>query len=68
MTDSSLNDASAQKDPEDWTTGDEPATAAQLSYIQTMATEAGQDVPDKAMTKTEASQLIEELQQKTKRD
>ena len=30
-----------RKDPEDWTTGDEPATGPQLSYLQTLAREAG---------------------------
>jgi hypothetical protein len=30
----------AEKDPSDWTTGDEPATGAQESYLQTLATEA----------------------------
>ncbi|GAA4287485.1 DUF3072 domain-containing protein [Georgenia daeguensis] len=49
------------KDPEDWTTGDEPATGAQLSYLGTLAREAGQEVPDN-LTKAEASKLIDELQ------
>ena len=54
------------KDPDDWTTGDEPATGAQMSYLQTMASEAGTDVPDK-LTKADASKMIEELQSKTNR-
>jgi hypothetical protein len=49
------------KDPEDWTTGEEPATGAQLSYLQTLAREAGRDVPEN-LTKAQASELIDELQ------
>lgn len=54
------------KDPEDWTTGEEPATGAQLSYLQTLAREAGREVPDHP-TKAEASTLIDELQQQSDR-
>lgn len=39
---------------------DEPATGAQLSYLQTLAEEAGEDVPD-GMTKAEASEMIDRL-------
>ena len=31
------------KDPEDWTTGDEPMTGAQASYLRTLASEAGEE-------------------------
>jgi hypothetical protein len=54
------------KDPTDWTTGDEPITGPQRSYLGTLAQEAGEEVPDD-LTKAEASRLIEELQQKTGR-
>ena len=54
------------KDPEDWTTGDEPMTGAQESYLHTLASEAGEQVePD--LTKAEASKRIDELQDKTGR-
>jgi len=54
------------KDPEEWTTGDEPMTGAQESYLHTLATEAGEGVePD--LTKAEASEKIDELQEKTGR-
>jgi Protein of unknown function (DUF3072) len=54
------------KDPDDWTTGDEPMTGAQESYLNTLATEAGEAVePD--LTKAEASKRIDELQDKTGR-
>jgi Protein of unknown function (DUF3072) len=50
------------KDPEDWVTGDEPMTGPQKSYLQTLAREAGRDVDLDAMTKADASKLIDELQ------
>jgi hypothetical protein len=55
-----------EKDPQDWTTGDEPMTGPQESYLHTLAQEAGEEVPDD-LTKVEASQLIDRLQQKTGR-
>lgn len=62
------NDAfgNAAKDTNDWTTGDEPATGAQLSYLKTLSEEAGVDMPAK-LSKSEASRKIEELQAKTGR-
>lgn len=56
----------AVKDPDDWITGDEPTTAAQESYLATLAREAGEEVPD-GLTKAEAAKLIEELQERTGR-
>ncbi|WP_205874055.1 DUF3072 domain-containing protein [Mycobacterium camsae] len=57
---------SPEKDPADWVTGDEPMTGPQRSYVQTLAQEAGADIPDN-LTKAQASQVIEELQQRTGR-
>ncbi|MEE6271918.1 DUF3072 domain-containing protein [Georgenia sp. MJ206] len=54
------------KDPEEWTTGSEPATGAQLSYASTLAREAGREVPD-GLTKAQASSLIDELQEQSGR-
>jgi len=54
------------KDPDDWTTGDEPMTGAQQSYLHTLATEAGETVPDD-LSKAEASKRIDELQERTGR-
>ncbi|WP_329008437.1 DUF3072 domain-containing protein [Micromonospora rifamycinica] len=56
----------AIKDPEEWVTGDEPPTAAQESYLHTLAREAGEEVPDD-LTKAEASRRIDELQAETGR-
>lgn len=54
------------KDPDDWTTGDEPMTGAQRSYLHTLAGEAGEQVED-GLTKAEASRKIDELQERTGR-
>ena len=54
------------KDPADWSTGDEPMTGAQQSYLHTLASEAGETVGEE-LTKAEASQRIDELQEKTGR-
>ncbi|MEO6550014.1 MAG: DUF3072 domain-containing protein [Ferruginibacter sp.] len=54
------------KDPDDWTTGDEPMTGAQHSYLKTLSDEAGEEL-DENLTKAAASKRIEELQQKTGR-
>jgi hypothetical protein len=67
MTDPKTSDApAAQKDPEDWVTGDEPMTGPQASYLQTLAQEAGEEVDD-SLSKAQASERIEELQAKTGR-
>nr|WP_308202805.1 DUF3072 domain-containing protein [Crossiella sp. SN42] len=55
-----------EKDPEDWTTGDEEMTGPQESYLHTLAQEAGKEVPEE-LTKAEASQLIDQLQEETGR-
>ncbi len=58
--------SNAEKDPEDWTTGDEPMTGPQQSYLHTLAREAGEEVPDD-LTKAQASEMIDRLQQTTGR-
>lgn len=58
--------SNAIKDPDDWTTGDEPMTGAQESYLKTLSAEAGERFDEK-LTKAEASKRIEELQHKTGR-
>ena len=58
--------AGAQKDPDQWVTGDESMTGPQASYLHTLAQEAGEPVDD-SLTKAEASKKIDELQEKTGR-
>ncbi len=50
------------KNPDNWTTGDEPMTGAQSSYLHTLADQA--DKPEEAaddLTKAEASKRIDHL-------
>ncbi|HYH20509.1 MAG TPA: DUF3072 domain-containing protein [Azospirillum sp.] len=54
------------KAPEDWTTGDEPMTGAQASYLKTLSEEAGERF-DPKLSKAEASKRIDALQDKTGR-
>lgn len=60
------NAANAEKDPQDWVTGEEPMTGPQASYLQTLAQEAGEEF-DPNLSKADASRKIEELQDKTGR-
>ncbi|HKG49356.1 MAG TPA: DUF3072 domain-containing protein [Actinomycetales bacterium] len=57
---------SPEKPVEQWATGNEPATGPQLSYLSTLAREAGEQVPDD-LTKAQASELIDRLQQRSPR-
>jgi hypothetical protein len=56
----------ASKDPSDWVTGDEPMTGPQRSYLDTLAREAGEELPAD-LTKAQASEHIDRLQHKTGR-
>ncbi len=53
--------ANAQKDPDEWVTGEEPMTGPQASYLATLAHDTGRQVPEN-LTKADASKLIDELQ------
>lgn len=56
----------AEKDPDDWVTGDEPMTGAQASYVKTLSEEAHEAFDD-SLSKAEASKQIDALQEKTGR-
>jgi hypothetical protein len=56
----SESDATLEKDPSDWVTGDEPATGAQKSYLETLSRGTDEEVPEE-LTKAEASQKIDDL-------
>ena len=58
--------SNTQKDPDEWTTGDEPMTGAQASYLKTLSDEAGEEF-DGSLSKADASKRIDELQRKTGR-
>ena len=61
-----LTGSNTVKNPDDWTTGDEPMTGAQQSYLKTLSDEAGESF-DETLSKSEASKRIDELQHKTGR-
>lgn len=66
--DQNATDSNAQKDPDNWTTGDEAMTGAQRSYLHTLAQEAGEDPHQyDELSKAEASKKIDELQGQTGR-
>jgi hypothetical protein len=70
MTDRRLQEQADEsnmiKDPDDWTTGDEPMTGAQKSYLKTLSEEAREDFDD-TLSKAEASKRIDELKEQTGR-
>lgn len=55
-----------QLDPDEWKTGDEPMTASQRSYLETLSREAGEEVDD-TLSKAEASKRIDELRARSPR-
>ena len=61
------SDSQLQRDPDEWKTGDEPLTAAQRSYLETLAREAGEDIDIDRLTKAEASKRIDELRDRSPR-
>jgi hypothetical protein len=66
LTQEHADESNTVKNPDDWTTGDEPMTGAQRSYLKTLSEEAKEEF-DENLTKAEASKRIDELQQKTGR-
>jgi len=58
--------AGLQRNPDEWKTGDEPMTAAQRSYLETLCRETGEDF-DETLTKADASKRIDELRERSPR-
>jgi hypothetical protein len=61
-----IEGSNTEKNPDEWTTGDEPMTGAQASYLKTLSDEANEPF-DENLTKAEASKRIDELQERTGR-
>lgn len=61
-----VENPSLEKDPSDWTTGEEPMTDSQRSYLDTLAKQAGEEISAN-LTKAEASEHIDRLQAATGR-
>lgn len=57
-------DGNLEKDPSEWVSGDDPATEAQKSYIDSLAKQAGEQIPAN-LTKAEASEHIDRLKKLT---
>jgi hypothetical protein len=54
------------RDPDEWKTRDEPITEAQRKYLSALAAKAGEPISEEdldLLTKAEASERIDELQQ-----
>jgi hypothetical protein len=54
-------ESNAEKDPDNWVSGDDPMTGAQASYLTTLCEEAKVEPPAADLSKAEASKLIDEL-------
>ena len=58
-------DSNTVKDPAEWTTGGEPMTGAQASYLKTLSEEAhAPEQFSEALSKAEASERIDALREK----
>lgn len=55
-----VKDPALEKDPSEWVSGDDPMTESQKSYLDTLAKQAGEELPAK-LTKAEASEHIDRL-------
>lgn len=64
--DHATSNSTPQLDPSEWKTGDEPMTAAQRSYLETLCRETGEPF-DEQLTKAEASERIDALRQESPR-
>ena len=66
QTNADTAQAGLQREPDEWKTGDEPMTAAQRSYLETLSRETGEAF-DESLTKAEASKRIDELRARSPR-
>ncbi len=57
--------SNTEKNPDDWTTGGEPMTGAQASYLKTLSEQAHDpEAFDDGLSKAEASKHIDALREK----
>ena len=54
----------AEKNPDDWTTGGEPMTGAQASYLKTLSEQTHTEAFEDGISKAEASKRIDRLRGK----
>jgi hypothetical protein len=56
-----------KKNPDEWVSGDDPMTGAQASYLKTLCEQAGTpEAFNDALTKAQASKLIDDMREKAK--
>ena len=60
MSEANSADQTTEKDPDTWVTGDEPATGAQKSYLETLARGSDEEIPED-ISKADASKKIDDL-------
>ena len=60
MSEANSADQTTEKDPDNWVTGDEPATGAQKSYLETLARGTDEEIPED-LSKADASKKIDDL-------
>ncbi|MGY1847631.1 MULTISPECIES: DUF3072 domain-containing protein [unclassified Blastococcus] len=60
MSEPNAADQTTEKDPDEWVTGDEPATGAQKSYLETLARGTDEEIPEE-ISKADASKKIDDL-------
>ncbi|MGY2064768.1 DUF3072 domain-containing protein [Blastococcus sp. SYSU DS0619] len=60
MSEPNSADQTTEKDPDTWVTGDEPATGAQKSYLETLARGTDEEIPED-LSKADASKRIDDL-------
>jgi hypothetical protein len=60
MLGSATPETGVERDPGEWVTGDEPMTGPQRSYLDSLARQAGEEIPAD-INKAEASEHIERL-------
>ena len=57
--------SNSEKEPDDWVSGDDPMTGAQVSYLKTLSEECGEHEGFRpALTKAEASKRVDALKAK----
>ena len=66
MNTTNTNPPGLQRDSDEWKTGDEPMTAAQRSYLETLCNDTGETF-DENLSKAEASKMIDALRQRSPR-
>ena len=66
MNHSHSDAAQLPRNPDDWKTGDEPMTAAQRSYLETLCNDIGETF-DEHLTKAAASKRIDEVRARSPR-